>query len=70
MPTILTFKQAAAQLGLRSPRVLSDSFYDGTLPDSVCFWLGSRRCILESELPTIKSRLRTAGRLRRNSDSE
>ena len=64
MPTLLTFKQAAERLGLRGPRVLSDAFYEGTLSDEYCFYIGNRRAIPETQLTVIANALRRAGKLR------
>jgi hypothetical protein len=62
MPTLLTFKQAAIALKLRSPRVLSDAFYYGTLTDEHCHYVGARRTIPESMLDKIARALRRSPR--------
>lgn len=58
MPQLLTFRQAAERLKLRSPRVLSDAFYYGTLTDEHCYYVGARRTIPENLLDKIARALR------------
>jgi len=52
MPEILTLREAARRLGV-PPRVLHDGFYSGRIGDDCCRYAGSRRVVLETQLPRI-----------------
>jgi hypothetical protein len=63
MPRLLTLRETAGLLKLRSPRVLHDAFYYGTLTDEHCFYIGGRRTIPESALGKIARALSRSGRI-------